>query len=180
MTRPRRWNRCSAIDARGRRVTGEPGAHNRLARLPRAHPRQRQCPWPGSRHAAPALLLDAGRLVPEEIARRLSLTLSRGNDPAQCARWLEGFLSGSGLLLIHDDRLLRPDGRLGRDDRRRNVPGTAAAAPPNIRDVSADRTPTDRPDARRPSTSQRSPAGGRDDAAGAQSIQSRGARRCRC
>jgi hypothetical protein len=52
------------------------------------------------------LMLDAGKLPVEEIARRLSLTLSRGNDPAQGARWLEGFLSGSGLLLIHDQRLL--------------------------------------------------------------------------
>jgi hypothetical protein len=51
------------------------------------------------------LLLDAGKIEPDQIARRLSLTLSRGNDPAQGARWLEGFLSGSGLLLIHDDKL---------------------------------------------------------------------------
>jgi hypothetical protein len=52
------------------------------------------------------LLLDAGKIEPADIARRLSLTLSRGNDPAQGARWLEGFLSGSGLLLIHDEKLL--------------------------------------------------------------------------
>jgi Family of unknown function (DUF5682) len=52
------------------------------------------------------LLLDAGKIDPADIARRLSLTLSRGNDPAQGARWLEGFLSGSGLLLIHDEKLL--------------------------------------------------------------------------
>lgn len=52
------------------------------------------------------LLLDAGRIDAAEIARLLSLTLSRGSDPAQAARWLEGFLSGSGLLLIHDARLL--------------------------------------------------------------------------
>jgi hypothetical protein len=52
------------------------------------------------------LLLDSGAIGIDEVARRLSLTLSRGNDPAQGARWLEGFLSGSGLLLIHDDKLL--------------------------------------------------------------------------
>lgn len=52
------------------------------------------------------LLLDAGKLSTDDIARRLSLTLSRGNDPANGARWLEGFLSGSGLLLIHDEKLL--------------------------------------------------------------------------
>ena len=51
------------------------------------------------------LLLDAGKIETNEIARRLSLTLSRGNDPAPAARWLEGFLSGSGLLLIHDQKL---------------------------------------------------------------------------
>lgn len=58
------------------------------------------------RGRAARLLLDAGKIQTEEIARRLSLTLSRGNDPAQGARWLEGFLSGSGLLLIHDEKLL--------------------------------------------------------------------------
>ena len=35
-----------------------------------------------------------------------SLSLSRGNDPAKASAWLEGFLSGSGLLLVHDERLL--------------------------------------------------------------------------
>lgn len=52
------------------------------------------------------ILLDAGKISTEDIARRLSLALSRGNDPGQGARWLEGFLSGSGLLLIHDEKLL--------------------------------------------------------------------------
>jgi hypothetical protein len=52
------------------------------------------------------LLLDARALSTDDLASRLGLTLSRGNDPAQGARWLEGFLSGSGLLLIHDDKLL--------------------------------------------------------------------------
>ena len=52
------------------------------------------------------ILLDAGKISTDDIARRLSLTLSRGNDPGQGARWLEGFLSGSGLLLIHDEKLL--------------------------------------------------------------------------
>jgi hypothetical protein len=52
------------------------------------------------------LLLDAGRIESSEVARRLSLAMSRGSDPAQTARWIEGFLSGSGLLLLHDSRLL--------------------------------------------------------------------------
>ncbi len=53
------------------------------------------------------LLLDANRLDTEGVSQRISRTLSRGNDPAHGARWLEGFLRGSGLLLIHDPKLLR-------------------------------------------------------------------------
>jgi Family of unknown function (DUF5682) len=35
-----------------------------------------------------------------------ALSLSPGNAPAQAAAWAEGFLSGSGSVLIHDDKLL--------------------------------------------------------------------------
>jgi hypothetical protein len=52
------------------------------------------------------LLLDAGVAAPDAAADRLSLSLSRGNDPAKASAWLEGFLSGSGLILVHDARLL--------------------------------------------------------------------------
>jgi hypothetical protein len=52
------------------------------------------------------LLLDAGRLDRDAIAQQLSQSLSRGNDPAQGARRLAGFLGSSGLMLIHDPRLL--------------------------------------------------------------------------
>ncbi|HVT89514.1 MAG TPA: DUF5682 family protein [Tepidisphaeraceae bacterium] len=52
------------------------------------------------------ILLDAGKIDSTEVARRLGLALSRGADPAHTARWIEGFLTGSGLLLIHDARLL--------------------------------------------------------------------------
>jgi hypothetical protein len=52
------------------------------------------------------LLLDANRIDTPAVAQRLGQTLSRGTDPAHGARWLEGFLSGSGLLLIHDVKLL--------------------------------------------------------------------------
>jgi hypothetical protein len=51
------------------------------------------------------LLYDARKVEFDELARRLSLALSPGNSPEHGARWLEGFLSGSGMLLIHDDRL---------------------------------------------------------------------------
>ena len=52
------------------------------------------------------LLLDAGQLSTDDVGRRLGQTLSRGTDPGQGARWLEGFLTGSGLLLVHDPKLL--------------------------------------------------------------------------
>lgn len=55
---------------------------------------------------ASRLLLDAGAATPDAVAERLSLALSHGNDPSKASSWLEGFLSGSGLLLLHDDRLL--------------------------------------------------------------------------
>jgi hypothetical protein len=52
------------------------------------------------------LLLDGAAAAPDAIAERLTLALSPGNDPSKASAWLEGFLSGSGLLLLHDDRLL--------------------------------------------------------------------------
>ncbi len=42
---------------------------------------------------------------PQETARRMCVHTSRGNDPVNAAAWIEGFLSGSGLLLIHDETL---------------------------------------------------------------------------
>ena len=53
------------------------------------------------------LLLDAGRLDAAEARRRLRLPLTVGTAPAHAAAWVEGFLSGGGLLLVHDDALLR-------------------------------------------------------------------------
>ena len=52
------------------------------------------------------LVLDAGRIGSEEAARRMSLALSPGADPGHAAAWTEGFLSGSGIVLLHDDALL--------------------------------------------------------------------------
>jgi hypothetical protein len=51
------------------------------------------------------LLLDDGALPVEAAATRLSRQLSRANPPAHAAAWIEGFLAGSGLLLLHQDRL---------------------------------------------------------------------------
>ena len=53
------------------------------------------------------LLFDAGVLDSEDAARRLSRTLSVAEDPARAAAWVEGFLAGSGQLLLHDDALWR-------------------------------------------------------------------------
>jgi hypothetical protein len=52
------------------------------------------------------LLLDAGRLAIVEVQRRLRLPLTVGTPPAHGAAWVEGFLAGGGLLLVHDDSLL--------------------------------------------------------------------------
>jgi len=53
------------------------------------------------------ILHDAGLLEPAEVGRRMSLTLSVGQDPARAAAWIEGFLGRSGLVLLHDETLLR-------------------------------------------------------------------------
>jgi len=52
------------------------------------------------------LLLDAGRLSADEVAVRMSRELSTAVPAAAAAGWAEGFLAGSGLLLLHDDKLL--------------------------------------------------------------------------
>lgn len=51
-------------------------------------------------------LVDSGNAESQAAATRLSLALSRGNDPGKASAWLEGFLGGSGMILVHDDRLL--------------------------------------------------------------------------
>jgi hypothetical protein len=48
------------------------------------------------------LLFEAGVFAAEDTAQRLGLALSTANDPAQAAAWIEGFLKGSGLLLLHN------------------------------------------------------------------------------
>ncbi len=52
------------------------------------------------------LLLDAGRLDVAEAGRRMSLALTVGVPVARAAAWIEGFLAGDGLLLVHDEQLL--------------------------------------------------------------------------
>lgn len=52
------------------------------------------------------ILLDAGDLDVTEVGLRMSRAMSAGHPPARAAAWIEGFLSGGGLLLVHDSRLL--------------------------------------------------------------------------
>ena len=52
------------------------------------------------------LLYDAHVVEFEALEKSFALSLSPGNPPAEAAAWTEGFLSGSGALLIHDDKLL--------------------------------------------------------------------------
>lgn len=58
------------------------------------------------RGRAARLLLDAAKISAEDAARHMSLTLSPGTDAWQSAMWIDGFLSGSALLLVHDPKLL--------------------------------------------------------------------------
>jgi hypothetical protein len=51
------------------------------------------------------LLLDEGQLNGTQAAQRLNLALSRAVEPAHAAVWIEGFLQGSGLLLLHDKEI---------------------------------------------------------------------------
>lgn len=50
------------------------------------------------------ILFDADELG--DVADRMSRAMSPGHPPARAAAWVEGFLSGGGLLLVHDARLL--------------------------------------------------------------------------
>ncbi|MER5862632.1 DUF5682 family protein [Kitasatospora sp. NPDC002040] len=58
------------------------------------------------RGRATRLLLDGGRIDSAEAGQRLGLVLSHANHPADTAGWVEGFLAGSGVLLLHDPALL--------------------------------------------------------------------------
>jgi uncharacterized protein DUF5682 len=51
------------------------------------------------------LLLDDRRMEADESAERLSGALSRGAAPEYTMGYLDGFLAGSGALLVHDTRL---------------------------------------------------------------------------
>ncbi len=51
------------------------------------------------------LLLEAGIYSTEDTAKRLSYVAGIATDPNEVAAWTDGFLRGSGLVLVHDDAL---------------------------------------------------------------------------
>ncbi|MEO1626596.1 MAG: DUF5682 family protein, partial [Bacteroidota bacterium] len=53
------------------------------------------------------LLFDKRAITVDAAAQHMSLALSQANDSSDAASWIEGFLHGSGLLLIHNPDLWR-------------------------------------------------------------------------
>ena len=89
-----RWLDTLAVLARG----DDPPRPPRVGMAPR-------CP-PVISGRLTRLLLDAGRVTADEAGVRMSRALSAAAPAAAAAGWAEGFLADSGLLLVHDDRLL--------------------------------------------------------------------------
>ena len=89
-----RWLDTLAVLARG----DDP------ARLPREGMASRCPPLISGRLTR--LLLDAGRISAGEAGIRMSRALSAAAPAPAAAGWAEGFLAGSGLLLVHDHKLL--------------------------------------------------------------------------
>ena len=94
-------DRVDAVHA----ATGLLGDNDSRARWLAALARLSGPPLIGGRAAR--LLLNAGEITLEEAAERMTRELSAGAPAVSAAGWAEGFLSGSGLLLVHDQRLLR-------------------------------------------------------------------------
>ena len=51
------------------------------------------------------ILFDAGGADAATVAQRMNLAVSPVSDPARAAGWVEGFLRGSGEVLVHDEAL---------------------------------------------------------------------------
>ncbi len=51
------------------------------------------------------LLLDAQQLSDDQIDTQFSYSLSSTNEPTDVAAWVEGFLKGSGMILVYDNKL---------------------------------------------------------------------------
>jgi hypothetical protein len=55
--------------------------------------------------ACSRILLDKRVISTEKAADHMSYFLSLGNEAADAANWIEGFLSGSGLVIIHEPKI---------------------------------------------------------------------------
>jgi hypothetical protein len=95
-------DRVDAVHSATGLLADDPGRDRWLDALVRLVPR---CP-PLISGRLTRLLLDAGRLTADDAGTRMSRELSPAAPAASAAGWTEGFLAGSGLLLVHDDRLL--------------------------------------------------------------------------
>lgn len=51
------------------------------------------------------LLFDKGALSPEQTATQMQYALSAAEQPDHAGAWIEGFLQGSGMMLLYDDKL---------------------------------------------------------------------------
>jgi hypothetical protein len=51
------------------------------------------------------ILFEQGLLTAEEVSTKVRLSLSHAGEPEQAARWIDGFLRGSGLVLLHHSAL---------------------------------------------------------------------------
>ena len=51
------------------------------------------------------LLLDLRAIDTDEAARRMGLALSTASEPEAAGSWVDGFVAGAGLVLLHDARL---------------------------------------------------------------------------
>lgn len=56
--------------------------------------------------AVARLLADAGELAADDVSRRVSRAVSPGTPPTEAAAFVEGFLGGTGSVLVHDPGLL--------------------------------------------------------------------------
>ncbi|MFN8674573.1 MAG: DUF5682 family protein [Candidatus Sericytochromatia bacterium] len=55
---------------------------------------------------ADRLLLDANYIKIEDFEKKMAFSLSIGKNISDASEWLEGFLKGSGVILIHNEKLL--------------------------------------------------------------------------
>jgi hypothetical protein len=53
------------------------------------------------------LLFDQKLLEAGEVERRMGLAIAPGVEPVQSMAWIDGFLRGSGLILLHNEELWR-------------------------------------------------------------------------